>query len=146
MLGEKNKICIVDTEKVIYEQTTRTIYLPKDQPRERLVKWLKDNAKRILTAVTAETASRMGVKYASVSITSARGRWGSCSGNDAIHYSFRLLYAPKEILEYVAVHELSHVKHKNHSKAFWDEVAKHEPHWKQKRAWLKRHGGLLEIF
>jgi predicted metal-dependent hydrolase len=88
----------------------------------------------------------MGVSYQSVSVTSARSRWGSCSGKNAIRYSFRLLYAPKEVIEYVTVHELAHTKHKNHSKAFWAEVATYVPDWKSKRNWLKTHGWLMEIF
>jgi predicted metal-dependent hydrolase len=88
----------------------------------------------------------MGASYQSVGITSARGRWGSCSGKNAIHFSFRLIYAPKDVIEYVIVHELAHTKHHDHSKAFWAEVAKFVPDWKVKRAWLKEYGGLMEVF
>ena len=146
LLGKKCKIYVVDTPKVAYDGEKNVLYLPMDKPQERLVKWLKDNAKRIFTQVTAQTAARMGVTYQSVGVTSARGRWGSCSGKNAIHFSFRLLYAPKDVIEYVIVHELAHTKHHNHSKAFWEEVAKFVPDWKVKRAWLKQHGGLMEIF
>ena len=146
LLGKKCKIYVVDTPKVAYDSEKNVLYLPMDKPQERLVKWLKDNAKRIFTQVTVQTAARMGVTYQSVGVTSARGRWGSCSGKNAIHFSFRLLYAPKDVIEYVIVHELAHTKHHNHSKAFWEEVAKFVPDWKVKRAWLKQHGGLMEIF
>ena len=146
LLGKKCKIYVVDTPKVAYDGEKNVLYLPMDKPQERLVKWLKDNAKRIFTQVTAQTAARMGVTYQSIGVTSARGRWGSCSGKNAIHFSFRLLYAPKDVIEYVIVHELAHTKHHNHSKAFWEEVAKFVPDWKVKRAWLKQHGGLMEIF
>ena len=146
LLGKQCKIVVADTEQIGFDKKTWTIYLPKEKSQVYLVKWLKENAKRVLTALTAETAKRMGVTYASVSVTSARGRWGSCTGKDDIHYSFRLLYAPQEVIEYVVVHELSHVRHKNHSKNFWNEVARYEPNWKNKRGWLKKHGVLLEIF
>jgi len=146
LLGKKCKIYVVPTVKVGYDSEQDVIYLPENNPKERLIKWLKNNAKRIFTTVTQQTAERMGVSYRSVSVTSARGRWGSCSGNNAIHYSFRLIYAPKEVIEYVVVHELAHTKHKNHSKTFWAEVAKYVPDWKAKRNWLKTHGGLMEIF
>ena len=146
LLGRKCKIYVVNTAKVTYDSEQRVLYIPEKNPKERLVKWLKDNAKRIFTQVTAETAARMGASYQSVGITSARGRWGSCSGKNAIHFSFRLIYAPKEVIEYVIVHELAHTKHHDHSKAFWAEVAKFVSDWKVKRAWLKEHGGLMEIF
>ena len=146
LLGKKCKIYVVDTAKVCYDSEQRILFLPEKNPKERLVKWLKENAKRIFTQVTAETATRMGMTYQSVSVTSARGRWGSCSGKNAIHFSFRLIYAPKDVIEYVIVHELAHTKHHDHSQAFWAEVAKFVPDWKVKRAWLKEHGGLMEVF
>ena len=146
VLGKECVICIVPTQKVGYDGEKNIIYLPEKNSRERLVKWLKENAKRIFTQVTAETAARMGVGYKSVGVTSARSRWGSCSGENAIRFSFRLLYAPKEVIEYVVVHELAHTKHHNHSKAFWAEVAKFIPDWRVKRTWLKKHSGLMEIF
>ena len=146
LLGKSCKIRVVSTSKVGYDSENHTIYLPDKNPQERLVKWLKDNAKRILTAVAAETAIRMNVSYKSVGVTSARGRWGSCSGDNAIHFSFRLIYAPKDVIEYVVVHELAHTKHHNHSPLFWAEVEKFVPDWKKKRAWLKQNGGFMEIF
>lgn len=146
LLGKECKIRVVSTPKVGYDSENHTLYLPENNTQERLVKWLKDNAKRILTSVTAETANRMNAAYKSVGVTSARGRWGSCSGENAIRFSFRLIYAPKEVIEYVVVHELAHTKHHNHSPLFWAEVEKFVPDWKKKRAWLKQNGGLMEIF
>ena len=146
LLGEMCTLQVVATAKVGYNAEENIIYLPEENARDRLVKWLKSNAKRIFTEVTARTAVQMGASYPSIMVTSARGRWGSCSANNALHYSFRLIYAPKEVIEYVVVHELAHTKHKNHSKAFWAEVAKYVPDWKEKRSWLKMHVGLMEIF
>lgn len=146
LLGKKCTVRVVQTAKVGYDAEANEIYLPEKNPRDRLIKWLKNNAKRIFTEVTARTAVTMGTSYRSVTVTSARSRWGSCSGENAIRYSFRLLYAPKEVIEYVVVHELAHTKHKNHSKAFWAEVATYVPDWKTKRKWLKLHGALMEIF
>lgn len=146
LLGRKCKIFVVPMARVGYDRAECKIYLPEKNPQERLVRWLKEQAKRIFTTATAETAERMGLRYKSVTVTSARGRWGSCSGDNAIHYSFRLLFAPKEVIEYVIVHELSHVRHKNHSKAFWAQVTQYVPDWKEKRKWLKTHSALMEIF
>lgn len=146
LLGKQCKIYVVQTAKVGYDAENNAIYLPEKNPRERLIQWLKNNAKRILSEVTERTAKTMGTTYKSVRITSAKSRWGSCSGEDAIRYSFRLIYAPKEVIEYVVVHELAHTKHKNHSKAFWAEVATYVPDWKNKRKWLKLHGALMEVF
>ena len=146
LLGRKCRIFVADITKIGYDKERDLIYLPKKNPKERLVKWLKENAKRIFSDVTDRQAKRMGTSYKSVRITSARGRWGSCSGENALNYSFRLLYAPKDVIEYVIVHELAHTKHKNHSKAFWSEVARYVPDWKVKRNWLKRNSGLMDVF
>ncbi len=146
LLGKTHQIRLIDGLKICYDQENHVIELPRQNARERLIKWLKENAKRILSAVTKEWAAHMGTAYNAVKVTSARGRWGSCSGKDDIHYSFRLIYAPKDVIEYVVVHELSHTVEKNHSKAFWAVVTRYIPDWKVKRNWLKTHGGLMEIF
>ncbi len=146
LLGQSTKIILVDGKKIGYDKDNHVVYLPSDKPKERLVKWLKENAKRIFTLVTEEKAKEMGVSYLSVSVTSAKTRWGSCSGKNAIRYTFRLLYCPKEIIEYVVVHELSHIRHKDHSAAFWAEVDRYIVDRKRKRKWLKSQGTLMELF
>ncbi len=145
LLGKKCEIRLISGKNVGYDKEENFLYLPEKNARERLVKWLKENAKRIFEQVTAEQAKKMGLTYKSVTVTSARGRWGSCSAENALRYSFRLLYAPKEVIEYVVVHELSHVKHKNHSREFWQEVERYVPDWKAKRKWLKKYGGLMQV-
>ena len=146
LLGKTTKIFLYDEKKVGYDSENNRIFLPKEKTKERLVKWLKENAKRILTTVTERTAKEMRTTYKGVSITSAKTRWGTCSGDNALRYTFRLLYCPKEIIEYVVLHELSHTRQKNHSKLFWQEVEKYMPDWKTRRKWLKSHGILMEIF
>ena len=146
LLGRKCKIYVVPTQKVGYDSERKILYLPEKNPKERLVRWLKENARRIFTQVTAETAARMGVSYTALRITSSRGCWGSCTGTNGIQFTFRLLYAPREVIEYVIVHELAHTKHHDHSKAFWTEVAKFVPDWKEKRKWLHVHSALMEVF
>ncbi len=144
LLGKPVRITLVEGNRVGYDG--EILSLPSKNARERLVKWLRENAKRIFTEVTAREAARMGVEYLSVSITGAKTRWGSCSAKNALRYSFRLLYCPKEIIEYVVVHELAHTRQKNHSKAFWQEVERYIPDWKARRKRLKTHGVLMEIF
>ncbi len=146
LLGKTTKIFLCDEKKVGYDGENDRIFLPKTNARERLVKWLKENAERIFTSVTERKAQEMGVSYKSVSITSAKTRWGTCTGDNALRYTFRLLYCPKEIIEYVVVHELAHTRQKNHSRLFWQEVEKYVPDWKVRRKWLKSHGILMEIF
>lgn len=145
LLGKRYEILLADVKEIRFDGENMRIVLPQENSRQRLIKWLKDNAKRILAEVTERTSKTMGVRYASVSVNSAKSHWGVCSGKNDIRYSFRLLYAPKEVIEYVVTHELAHTKYKNHSPAFWREVEKYQPDWKEKRRWLKLHGGLMEV-
>ena len=144
LLGETHRLILYNGGKVRYEKPD--ILLPIGNAKERLVKWLKENAKRIFTEACTRRAAEMGVAFPSVSVTSARTRWGSCSYNNALHFTFRLLYAPKEVIDYVIVHELCHIKEKNHGANFWSLVGKYCPDYKEKRAWLRSRGYLLHIF
>ena len=146
LLGRNCTVKLTDEKRVAFDTEKYIVYVPRTNAKTALVKWLKDNAKRILTEVTARTAERMGVTYRSVAVTSAKTRWGSCTGDNAIRYTFRLIYAPKEVLEYVVVHELAHVLQKNHSKAFWAVVEKYCPAWKSQRKWLKDNAILTQFF
>ncbi len=146
LLGEKTTVFLCAGKKIGYDGENKRLYVPEEDGRKRLVKWLKENALRIFTDVTQRESANMGATFRSVAISSARKRWGSCSYDDKIRYTFRLLYCPKEIVRYVVVHELAHTWHKDHSARFWREVERYDPAWKTHRAWLKEHGGLLEIF
>lgn len=145
LLGRYHDILLADVKEVRFDGEARRIFLPQNNARQRLLKWLKDNAKRILLETTERTAKTMGVRFSTVSVNSAKSHWGVCSGKNDIRYSFRLLYAPKEVIEYVVTHELAHTKYKNHSAAFWREVEKYQPDWKEKRRWLKLYGGLMQV-
>jgi len=78
-------------------------------------------------------------------ISSAQCRWGSCSPSNHLSFSWRLIMAPCSVIDYVVVHELTHMKEKNHSVRFWDIVAKTTPDYKKQRLWLKENGHLLDI-
>ena len=144
LLGKPYLVRLCDSRKIRVDNAV--IYLPSENAKEKLTAWLKQNAKRILTNAVAAQSTRMGVQVSSVRISSAKTRWGSCSGKNNVNFSFRLLYAPKETVEYVVIHELAHVRHKDHSKRFWAEVEWYAPDWKTHRKWLKDHAYLMQIF
>ena len=146
LLGKDCRIRLIKTGKVVFDPQTNIVYVPAKNAKAKLVNWLKANAKRLFTEVTAEKAKLMKTKFKSVRISSARTRWGSCSFDNSIRYSFRLIYAPKEVIEYIVVHELAHTKQKNHSKDFWDLVEKYLPDYEDHKEWLIRYSGLMEIF
>ena len=82
-------------------------------------------------------ARLMGVQPAGVRITGARTRFGSCSGSNRICFSWRLMDYPEAAVDYVVVHELAHIVHKNHGPQFWALVARYLPDWRARRALLR---------
>jgi predicted metal-dependent hydrolase len=146
LLGEEHTVSLYDGARIVYRAEEKRIFVPRKNARERLVKWLKENARRILTDLTQAYSVKLSASYRSIAITTAKSRWGSCSGDNALRYTFRLIYAPREVMEYVVVHELCHVFEKNHSSAFWTLVARTIPDWKARRKWLKDQRFVMEIF
>lgn len=97
-------------------------------------------AKNIIPNKVECFAHKMGVSYGNVTIRSQRTLWGSCTAHGNLNFNCLLVNAPKEVMDYVIIHELSHRVHMNHSKAFWDVVEKFCPEYKVHRKWLKVHG------
>lgn len=114
-----------------------TVYLPSGEREEALKKLLKKLALEKMTALTERLAKKYGFRYRSVRISSARGRWGSCSSDRVIAYSFRIAFLQEELCEYVAVHELSHTVCFSHNGEFWEVVGSILPDWKIRRKMLK---------
>lgn len=85
-------------------------------------------------------AGIMGVTYGRITIRAAKTRWGSCSGAGNLNFHWKLILMPEEVLDYVVVHELAHRKQMNHSPAFWAEVEKVLPDYRERRRWLKNWG------
>ncbi len=128
------------------ERVGEVLMLPATNPEAALRRWYRAQALAVLTARTAELAARHGISYASVTVTDARRRWGSCGADGRIHYSWRLILAAPEAIDYVVVHELCHRLELNHSAAFWARVAVLLPDWRERERWLREHGALLRLF
>ncbi len=107
--------------------------------------WYKVQAKAIVTARAEHYAALTGLRFKRLSVTSAMKRWGSCGPNGSINFSYRLAMAPLDAIDYVVVHELVHLKIRNHSKDFYAEVAKILPDYREREKWLERNGHYLRI-
>lgn len=101
---------------------------------------LKKNAKIVITPRVEYFASRMGVSYERIILKLQKTRFGSCSTKNNINFNALIALMPTDILDYVIVHELAHLKQMNHSSVFWKEVEKVIPDYKNKRKWLKENG------
>lgn len=111
-----------------------------------LRRWYIDEAARVVTERVNHWMQRTGIYASSLGVTGARRRWGSCSTNGALNFAWRLVMAPVDVVDYVVVHELAHIEHPNHSKAFWARVAEIMPDYKAKLKWLKDNSALLKLF
>lgn len=102
-----------------------------------VVRW-KERARRILPEKIAHYAAIMGVKPTGFRVTSAQKRFGSCSGKNSLCFSYRLMAYPEEAIDYVVVHELAHIRHHDHSRAFYATVASVLPDYKKRERLLKQ--------
>jgi len=119
---------------------------PKDgDVRNALVEWYEGHALERLIEKTSRYAGIMGVAPNSISVREYKSRWGSCSSNGEISYNWRIIIAPHHIVDYVVVHELCHLKHPNHSPAYWKSVKREIPDYEVCRQWLKEQGSSLVI-
>lgn len=108
-------------------------------------RWYRAEAKQILKERVNVYARQYDLQYKKIRITSARTRWGSCSANGSLNFSWRLILTPMEVVDYVVVHELAHTVFHNHSKSFWKRVEKMMPDYKERRKWLRKHGQPLML-
>jgi len=91
-------------------------------------------------------ARNLGLSHGRVSLRDTRSRWGSCTAEGNLMFSWRLVMAPPEVLDYVAAHEVAHLAEMNHSPRFWSQVARLCPDHARYRAWLRRHGHALHRY
>lgn len=121
------------------------IVVPDDPARvvPRIAAFMKTRARNRLREASDFYAAQIGKTYGRITIRDTRSRWGSCSSAGDLMYSWRLIMAPPEVLDYVAAHEVAHLKEMNHSPAFWVIVERLDPSYRPKKKWLRDHGDKL---
>jgi hypothetical protein len=107
--------------------------------------WYREQARAVISERVKLYTARHGFTYRKIRITSARTRWGSCSSMGNLNFTWRLVMAPPEVIDYVVVHELAHLRVNNHSKEFWKQVERIMPDYKQRLKWLKENGRKLTL-
>lgn len=131
----------------VVEQRAAEIGLPElrvsgrvEHAARRLRDWLFDEARRDLDARVMHHARNLGVKPKRIGVRDQATRWGSCSTTGSLSFSWRLILAPPRILDYVAAHEVAHLKEMNHGPKFWALVARTMPDMKDAKVWLQLYG------
>lgn len=143
-LGRECMIFRGMTKKICFDGKAFLLPEAKDADK-KLIAWYKKRAAVILQERVETIAKSMQVSPASVKITSAKTRWGSCSGTNHLNFSWRLIMCPPEVVDYVVGHELCHILHKNHSRSFWESVGRVDMSYQEHENWLKENRRIMEI-
>lgn len=138
--GTGPRIRVVDGQLLVPPDPTGTRTAP------RLATFLKTSARAALVPASERYATALGRPISAITLRDTRSRWGSCTAQGRLMYSWRLIMAPPEVLHYVAAHEVAHLQHMDHSRNFWACVAQLMPEYKQHRHWLRDNGALLHSY
>ncbi len=145
-LGKNYKLYVVDepVEGVVFDNK---FYISKEKQKNanKLFKeWYIKAANEMILPKAKMIARQIGVKYNNINILDIKYRWGSCTPKDNIHLNWRLIKAPVNVIEYIIVHELTHLLEANHTPEFWNRVAAQLPSYDKAKSWLKENGHELE--
>ena len=146
-LGVAYPLRIIDTHEGLLFTKTNFLLAKKEQahaPRF-FADWYRSQARRVLHERASSLASRHQLTFKALRITSARSRWGSCSSRGVMNFPWRLVMLPLEIIDYVILHELAHLKIQNHSKHFWNYLEQLYPSYRAPRKWLRENGGKFNL-
>lgn len=123
------------------------VYGSSEFMERRVKKWLVQKTKTEIITLAENFASRLGIKkIGNITLRDTSSRWGSCSHDGNLSFSWRLVFAPYEVLQYIVAHEVAHIREHNHSADFWALVAQLCPEFQTSRNWLKRNGKTLYMY
>ena len=147
--GQQLRI-IEDPDALRIVTTADALRVPRGSSRrstaQRLADYLKAQAQADLHAASLHFAGLLGRRFSALHLRDTRSRWGSCTAQGRLMYSWRLIMAPPPVLRYVAAHEVAHLAHMDHSPAFWGCVKALMPDYPPHRTWLRRHGADLHSY
>jgi predicted metal-dependent hydrolase len=126
--------------KILLKRTCSDEKSRRDFIRSALMRWYSGRAEKRIPARVSLYAGKMGLPVPKVFIRAQRTRWGSCDSRDCLRFNWRLMMAPLNVLDYVVVHELCHLKHKDHAAPFWDCLQKTLPDYEARKKRLHREG------
>lgn len=146
-LGKEIPLCLVPEQKPALALDGNFKLAKSAQPRAESVfeAWYRQQARAVLTGRVEIFAAKYNFKVEKIRISSARTRWGSCSANKTLSFTWRIVMAPLQVIDYVVVHELCHLRELNHSSSFWAHVEAILPGYRSERKWLKQNGGKLKL-
>lgn len=117
----------------------------QESGRKIFEQWYRERAAQVIKPRTASMADQHGLTYTIIRITGAKTRWGSCGPKGSLNFSWHLVMAPVEVIDYVILHELTHLRIRNHSKRYWQEVRGIMPDYQDHINWLHENGHRLSL-
>ncbi len=146
-LGKSYKLNLVQKpkKKLVLKNAFLLDAKQKKHARDVLIAWYKQESKKKISERVEWCAHCSGLTYKTINIPTANRRWGSCSTSGNLNFSWRLIMTPLSVIDYVVVHELAHLEHKNHSKAFWNRVKVMYPNYEKAKSWLRQNEGTLNV-
>lgn len=141
-LGEPRQIRIVPGRSHLTD-TELCLALGKQDLPQALQRYLQHAARQHFPDCVDYWSEQMKLRPQRMQLSSARGRWGSCTAAGVVRLSWRLMQVPPSVLDYVIIHELAHLAELNHSERFWAVVSRYCADWKVQRNWLKQNGATL---
>lgn len=146
-LGEIYTLVLVDeqSEPLVLSEHFLLLRSVVLNAKEVFTQWYKNQAKQVITARVNIFAEKYDFEYKRINITSAKTRWGSCNSKGSLNFTWRLVMAPQDVIDYVIVHELAHLKINNHSMEYWRELEQIMPDYRDRKNWLNDNGQLLNL-
>jgi predicted metal-dependent hydrolase len=148
VLGKKYSIEYIEStkSKIHIEDDLIQIYAKPLKQRDNLIKFLKELLLDEIIEVTSFLSKKHNLQFSKIKLTNNKTKWGSCNSKGVLSFNWRLIFATKEVLDYLIVHEMSHLTHMNHSKKFWNLVEEIYPDYKIAKLWLKQNGKKLHLY
>lgn len=145
-LGKNYKLYVTDEpiDGVVFDSK---FFISKEKQKQANLlfkEWYINSATEVIVPKATAIAKHLGVSHNNISILDLKYCWGSCTPKDNIHFNWRLIKSPMTVIEYIIVHELTHLLEANHTPEFWNRVAVQQPNYTKAKSWLKEFGYELE--
>ncbi len=146
VIGEGSRAAVARYDSDLHLLLSRRVSAaPQTQIRALLSRWYEQQALHILTAKTQQLCMQLGLVCQQVKVRATRSKWGHCTSAGVIQYNWQILLAPEAVVDYLVAHEVCHLRHHNHSPAFWALVASVCPEYAALRRWLRQAGASLHL-
>ncbi|MEG2275604.1 MAG: SprT family zinc-dependent metalloprotease [Clostridia bacterium] len=138
-------IVVLDIANNIIDITIKEKYNTNENIRMEVLNFLIDESYANIESRLKVYSEKMNLKYNVFRIKDTKTRWGSCSSNKNLNFNYKLIFMPQWVIDYIVVHELSHLKHMDHSKNFWNLVSLYAPKYKEAKKWILSNKKIFEV-